>query len=155
MDVNLLNVVLDYDKKRNLLVKKFRVFPFCMEFIFYESELRTLEVGPKRPFIQRKATTYVQWALGIIGSHVFEPCPPFWLCYQPWLLRTPSAPFMFHLTPSTDSLRSISLLEWLKTCPGDLAKHARAFLLMAARGPSFFFFLIFSVSQPRLLALQG
>ena len=39
-----------------------------------------------------------QWTLCIIGSHVFEPCPPFWLCYQPWLLRTPSAAFMFNLT---------------------------------------------------------
>ena len=35
--------------------------------------------------------------------------------------------------PSTDSLSSISLLGWLKTCPEDLAKHAGAFLLMAAR----------------------
>ena len=72
------------------------------------------------------------------SSHVFEPCPPFWLCYQLWSLRTPSAAFMFNLTPSTDSLRSISLLGWLTTCPEDLAKHARAFLLMAARWASFF-----------------
>ena len=36
-------------------------------------------------------------------------------------------------TPSTDSLKSTSLLGWLKTCPEDLAKHAGAFLLMAAR----------------------
>ena len=41
----------------------------------------------------------------------------------------------FHVQsdPSTDSLSSISLLGWLKTCPEDLAKHAGAFLLMAAR----------------------
>ena len=39
-----------------------------------------------------------QWTLCIIGSHVFEPCLPFWLCYQPWLLRTPSAAFMFNQT---------------------------------------------------------
>ena len=39
-----------------------------------------------------------EWTLCIIGSHVFEPCLPFWLCYQPWLLRTPSAAFMFNLT---------------------------------------------------------
>ena len=41
----------------------------------------------------------------------------------------------FHVQsdPSTDSLSSISLLGWLKTCPEDLAKHAEAFLLMAAR----------------------
>ena len=40
----------------------------------------------------------------------------------------------FHVQsdPSTDSLSSISLLGWLKTCPEDLAKHAGA-LLMAAR----------------------
>ena len=41
----------------------------------------------------------------------------------------------FHVQsdPSTDSLSSISLLGWLKTCPEDLAKHAGAFLLIAAR----------------------
>ena len=41
----------------------------------------------------------------------------------------------FHVQPdpSTDSLSSISLLGWLKMCPEDLAKHAGAFLLMAAR----------------------
>ena len=61
----------------------------------------------------------------------------------------------FHVQsdPSTDSLSSISLLGWLKTCPEDLAKHAGAFLLMAARVSLFFF--IFSVSQPGLLALEG
>ena len=41
----------------------------------------------------------------------------------------------FHVQPdpSTDSLSSISLLGWLNMCPEDLAKHAGAFLLMAAR----------------------
>ena len=41
----------------------------------------------------------------------------------------------FHVQsdPSTDSLSSISLLGWLKTCPEDLANHTGAFLLMAAR----------------------
>ena len=41
----------------------------------------------------------------------------------------------FHVQsdPNTDSLSSISLLGWLKTCPEDLAKHVGAFLLMAAR----------------------
>ena len=41
--------------------------------------------------------------------------------------------FRVQSDPSTDSLSSISLLGWLKTCPEDLAKHAEAFLLMAAR----------------------
>ena len=41
--------------------------------------------------------------------------------------------FRVQSDPSTDSLSSISLLGWLKTCPEDLAKHAGAFLLMAAR----------------------
>ena len=41
--------------------------------------------------------------------------------------------FRVQSDPSTDSLSSISLLGWLKTCPQDLAKHAGAFLLMAAR----------------------
>ena len=59
----------------------------------------------------------------------------------------------FHVQsdPSTDSLSSISLLGWLKTCPEDLAKHAGAFLLMAARWALFF---IFSVSQPGLFSLE-
>ena len=50
----------------------------------------------------------------------------------------------FHVQsdPSTDSLSSISLLGWLKTCPEDLAKYARAFLLMAARWASFLFYLL-------------
>ena len=41
--------------------------------------------------------------------------------------------FRVQSDPSTDSLSSISLLGWLKTCPEDLAKHAGAFLLMVAR----------------------
>ena len=36
------------------------------------------------------------------------------------------------MTPSTASLKSITLFGWLKTCPEDLVKHAEAFLLMAA-----------------------
>ena len=50
--------------------------------------------------------------------------------------------FRVQSDPSTDSLSSISLLGWLKTCPEDLAKHAGAFLLMAARWASFFFYLL-------------
>ena len=50
----------------------------------------------------------------------------------------------FHVQsdPSTDSLSAIPLLGWLKTCPEDLAKHAGAFLLMAASLVSLFFFYL-------------
>ena len=41
--------------------------------------------------------------------------------------------FRVQSDPSADFFISISLLGWLKTCPEDLAKHAGAFLLMAAR----------------------
>ena len=66
----------------------------------------------------------------------------------------------FHVQsdPSTDSLSSIFRLGWLKTCPEDLAKHAGAFLLMAAmigEPLQVFIFFTFSVIQPGLLALEG
>ena len=48
-------------------------------------------------------------------------------------IRQLSTKFRVQSDPSADSLSSISLLGWLKTCPEDLAKHAGAFLLMAAR----------------------
>ena len=54
--------------------------------------------------------------------------------------------FRVQSDPSIDSLSSISLLGWLKTCPEDLAKHAGASCSWLLGEPLSFF--IFSVSQP-------
>ena len=55
--------------------------------------------------------------------------------------------FRVQSDPSTDSLSSISLLGWLKTCPEDLANGTRepSCSWLLGEPPGFFF--IFSVSQ--------
>ena len=99
-----------------------------------------------------------QWTLCIIGSHVFEPCPPFWLCYQPWLLRTPSAAFMFNLTRVQTLWARFLFLDGWKRVPRtwqSTREPSCSWLLSEPLFFFFFFFLIFSVSQPGLLALEG
>ena len=94
-----------------------------------------------------------QWTLCIIGSHVFEPCPPFWLCYQPWLLRTPSAAFMFNLTRVQTLWARFLLLDGWKRVPRTWQSTREPSCSWLLGEPLFFF--IFSVSQPGLLALEG
>ena len=124
-------------------------------------------LGAKGKVIGYVIIGYVEWTLCIIGSHVFEPCPPF------WLLSTVVAKDAVSSFQSDSEYRHFELdisswaVENVSWRPGspisrlclifDQAKHASAFLLMAASWASFFPSFVFSISWPGLLvlALEG
>ena len=108
----------------------------------------------RHTYTETKVTSSLCWngPYASLAGMFFEPHPPFWLCYQTWLLRTPLAASMCNPAPSTDTSREISHLGWLimKMCPDDLAKHAEVFLLMATSWASSVFFSSHWASQAYL-----
>ena len=79
---------------------------------------------------------YTQDMVGMDLMHHWQPCfrtvSAILIVLSTVVAKDAISSFHVQSDPSTDSLSSISLLGWLKTCPEDLAKHAGA-LLMAAR----------------------
>ena len=94
-------------------------------------------------------------SLCIIGSHVFEPCPPVWCCYRPLVMRKLSLAFMFNLSPSHDSLRSFSLLRWLKKRVPSTRQSRRELSCSWLPYKVTFLSFFFSMSQPGLFAPEG
>ena len=78
----------------------------------FSVEYQTYETAPPGIHASRDLGYRSEWTLCINGSHVFEPCPPFSLCYQPRLLRTPSAAFVFNLT-RVQRLFELDFSSWM------------------------------------------
>ena len=87
--------------------------------------------------VRSQQTGYVCWLPTMDLMHHWQPCfrtvSAILIVLSTVVAKDAISSFHVQSNLSTDSLSSISLLGWLKTCPEDLAKHAGAFLLMAAR----------------------